>query len=415
MYPYGPIRHHTSPKRSEHGATECLAFRWFVPLSCLLWVVMLGLTWSAPALAAPDNLRVVSYNVWGVPHISPKRAERIVAIAQRLAELDADVVALQEVWEDEDVAVLSATLRDAGLLHQRRFGVAGAEANKSGLWLASRHPIVRERFTPYAAGREILFPWHLDWMATKGFAVVQLETGQGVVAVANTHLQSAYRFYDYQFTRLDQALQLSASLPRQAPDMPLFMVGDFNDAFDSLPLRALGEGARLTSASDTFGIDGVLARPGARVAPKSSRVQLLWEQPLPLPSGEMMVLSDHPCVVVDYAMDRCEDCGAAGIGPAAAGSSSKGRFSQQLVTALSDERRITRWGIWLFRGAAAFSLLGAWLGMRRRWFRRRWLRRGLVLALLLFAGWSANVGWVWAPAKEARLAHHEQALRALSH
>src|SRR5688572_15074668 len=60
---------------------------------------------SVPSLMRTDQerfrLRVVSLNVWAVPILSKATPARMTAIVRRLAELNADIVGLQEVWQEE--------------------------------------------------------------------------------------------------------------------------------------------------------------------------------------------------------------------------------------------------------------------------------------------------------------------------
>ena len=58
----------------------------------------------------PVELRIGTLNVWAVPFRSPRVEERMVAIVERAAALDLDVLALQEVWTREAEAALVAAM-----------------------------------------------------------------------------------------------------------------------------------------------------------------------------------------------------------------------------------------------------------------------------------------------------------------
>ena len=67
-------------------------------------------------------MRVLSYNVWGVPYIAPERAERIEEIGRQVAELSPDLVAMQEVWDPRDAARADRIVRleDGKIVDEQR-------------------------------------------------------------------------------------------------------------------------------------------------------------------------------------------------------------------------------------------------------------------------------------------------------
>lgn len=60
--------------------------------------------------SADNTFKMVSYNVGLAPNFVPYTRERVPANEQLMAELEADVVCLQEVWLDEHVQALSSAL-----------------------------------------------------------------------------------------------------------------------------------------------------------------------------------------------------------------------------------------------------------------------------------------------------------------
>ncbi len=89
------------------------------------------------------QLRVLSFNTWGVPLISRDRAARMRAIGRALMEINADVIGLQEVFYAKDRRLLVEAAQRAGFTHSHYFhsGVMG-----SGLLTLSRFPIVETSF-----------------------------------------------------------------------------------------------------------------------------------------------------------------------------------------------------------------------------------------------------------------------------
>ena len=75
---------------------------------------------AARAGHADASLRVVSLNIWGLPIVSDAREARMRALGPALAALQPQLVALQEVWAEEDAVLLGAALADAGLKYQER-------------------------------------------------------------------------------------------------------------------------------------------------------------------------------------------------------------------------------------------------------------------------------------------------------
>jgi len=129
---------------------------------------------------------VLTFNVWGLPNwITGASSVRYARIAEELAQLDCDVVFLQEVW----------TRRCHGVLSQEGESVArtwwtaaarrkGAFLGQNGLLTLSRHPIVSSEFRPFTSAR---FP---DSLMRKGALRTTLALSPGrFVNVWNTHLQ----------------------------------------------------------------------------------------------------------------------------------------------------------------------------------------------------------------------------------
>src|SRR5688572_10217037 len=53
---------------------------------------------TGDAVLAPSRLRLVTWNVWGLRWITPRRAERIESVAREVAALTPDIVAFQEAY-----------------------------------------------------------------------------------------------------------------------------------------------------------------------------------------------------------------------------------------------------------------------------------------------------------------------------
>lgn len=357
-----------------------------------------SVTWTRTAEARPIELTVVTYNVWGVPMVSPDREARIAEIGRRLAGLDADLIALQELWVPEDAERIGGALADAGLTHQHRFGSRPDEQSESGLFVASRHPIEEVRFEEFRVGTTPYIPWHLDWMARKGVAVVRVRTPAGPLDLANTHLQATYAMGDYTFVQVSQALQV-AKMVRATDDAapPLLVVGDLNAMPDDLPVRVLATRAGLRHASPSFEIDQVLSRSGTEARLEVIESKTAFTEPVAFQTGQTRTLSDHPMVVTRYRLDDCAGCGA----PLAQGH--WGNVAAEVVTHMHAELQGTE-RFMLFGRVVTVALVAlmAWL-LHRRWRRRTSERLGrsvaLTATLLTFAAWAGYIGWHYAPGR----------------
>lgn len=138
---------------------------------------------------APDNIRIISLNCWGLKYISKHRNARLAEIGRRLGSQHPppDIVGLQECWTQEDYqSIREQTLH---LLPHGKFyygGIFGA-----GLAILSRWPIEESSMVAYPLnGRPTAF-FRGDWFVGKGVACAKLRYGQGskdVVEVFCTHV-----------------------------------------------------------------------------------------------------------------------------------------------------------------------------------------------------------------------------------
>lgn len=369
---------------------------------------------ASPAQAADEDFSfaVASYNVWNLPVITPHRAARIDEIARRLGELDADVVALQELWVADDAARIADVLGAAGLIHAHYFGPD--EGRGSGLFIASRHRIADVRFDAFRVGTTPFIPWHLDWLSRKGVGIVRIETPAGPVDVANTHLHASYRIGDYGFVQLSQALQIHDFIGALAPSSelpPLLLVGDLNVVPSSLPHQALVSLGGLEPARPDFVLDHVLARSGSDRRLRVEQVDLLFEDEVQLAGGGAAKLSDHPCVLARYTLSECDDCAAVSATAPATWTDLSGTLASHLRDELSRTARFMR--VYQIAGVGCV-VLGLWHLRRLRNVPRRRAamlsRLGAALGLVAAGGWFVYLGWLFAPQRLDEIAALEATL-----
>ena len=327
---------------------------------------------ARPARAEPAALRLVSFNVWGVPLISPSRAERIERIVPAIAELEPNVVALQEAWTEEDARHLRGALIEAGLKHVEHFASdALAAYGSAGLLVASDTPMSNVQFVPFDLGRRPHTPWHVDWIGTKGALRVTLETGVGPVEFVTAHLQASYLTGDYVPTRLGQALSLSDLIGTRAGPRPLILAGDLNSPPGGISTRALGARSGLVEVLPDSDLDTVLYREAVDVVVRAKSARRVLDAEFELADGTRSRLSDHPALVVDFELWRRK------AGEPLAPTPAWNDMAVEVRRILGQERRVSRTQRWLALAAAFVLALAAGLLVRasRRSERRRrlWL------------------------------------------
>lgn len=174
------------------------------------------------------RLRMVSWNIWW--RFGPWEARR-PAIAATLARLDADIVCLQEVWDDGDVCFAAELAEGLGFHHVygQRLDIAGVTFGNAVL---SRWPIT---------GSEVLdLPAPPAHEEHRTCLRADIAGPRGPLQVFTTHLN--WRF-DQSATRQDQVRAICAFIASSRPDggrpYPPILCGDFNADPDSDEIRML--------------------------------------------------------------------------------------------------------------------------------------------------------------------------------
>jgi endonuclease/exonuclease/phosphatase family metal-dependent hydrolase len=126
-------------------------------------------------LAAPLELRVVTFNIADGYGFTNNRTERMRAIAKTLRELDPDLVGLQESFIAADRELLLRELGASRLAHHVRFD--GATVG-NGLLILSAFPIEEAWFHRYASNNPWYRLWEGDWWAGKGIGLARVRLAQ---------------------------------------------------------------------------------------------------------------------------------------------------------------------------------------------------------------------------------------------
>jgi endonuclease/exonuclease/phosphatase family metal-dependent hydrolase len=299
------------------------------------------------APAEPDSVRavlvrVLTWNVWGVPRISPHLAARMRALPDAIVSQSPDLIVLQELWQREHAVSVGRALEQRGYAYWQH--LAGSPRGETGLFVASKWPLTPLAFQRFRAGRLPHSFWHLDWMVSKGVGSFWLETPLGRVLIENTHLQAQYVTDSYEGERLSQASEL-VLLHRERPGAPLILAGDFNSGARESPRRALTELGGLLDANPAGNEDTLYVRDGSGIALRVVGVRAVLGEPRALDDGGRMPLSDHHAVRVELELSRCPSCtGAAPSGAAVrsdavailarASDTTRGRVAASLLASL---------------------------------------------------------------------------------
>jgi endonuclease/exonuclease/phosphatase family metal-dependent hydrolase len=168
------------------------------------------------------RLRVLTWNIWW--RFGPWESRR-AAIAATLAALDADLIALQEVWSDETTNLAAELAAELGYHHVFASGLS-RDGLGFGNALLSRWPIVRSESTKLHDGGE----HRLGLFA-------EVDGPRGRLAVFSTHLN--WRS-EHSHIRQRQVADLARFVDRMSPEaFPPILCGDFNADPASEEIRML--------------------------------------------------------------------------------------------------------------------------------------------------------------------------------
>jgi endonuclease/exonuclease/phosphatase family metal-dependent hydrolase len=126
-------------------------------------------------------MRVVTFNTGLVDLLIPHARERVLLMAERLPGLDADVIALQEVWTADDLAVLADAFGEDHTIVAADPPPAApgdwVQEGRTGLALISRVPLSREAVVPLES-----------FFVRRAVIRAEVATTAGPVLVLATHL-----------------------------------------------------------------------------------------------------------------------------------------------------------------------------------------------------------------------------------
>lgn len=177
-------------------------------------------------------MRILTWNLWW--RFGPWQ-ERQAAIAETLAEVDADIGVLQEVYCDEHDGDQLDTILAPGL-HRARSERSDGVPYRFGNAVVSRWPISR--------AETVVLPGAHEDSSHRSAVLAEVATSGGPCVVVSTHLEWRY---DQSRTRQRQLLALIDALadfvdaqpPERPVGWPVVLAGDFNVVPDADELRRL--------------------------------------------------------------------------------------------------------------------------------------------------------------------------------
>jgi endonuclease/exonuclease/phosphatase family metal-dependent hydrolase len=332
-------------------------------------------------------MRIATLNAWGLPKpFADDVSTRIREIGRRLAGLELDAIAFQEVWTDRSQERLLGAGAAAGLVHAWH---APSGLRGSGLLALSRFPIEGVRFEPYDL-RGV--PSLGDFYGGKGFAELRLATPSGPLTLVDTHLLARYTNdapHEYRAQRVGQIVELASGLVEV--HTPLLVAGDFNldrtheeyavllgltGAHDSaaefdphVPTVYRGNPYRARSSKPDRRVDYLLARPGTGAGLRVRSVERCFDD-LFRHHDRDIAYSNHAGLLID-----AEIVPGAGSALPAADPSAVATAARLLGEGRALARSYRRDGR-IGAGAGLGAALVATVGMRTAPVTRRRLLRG---------------------------------------
>jgi len=235
-------------------------------------------------------MRIVTYNIHKGRGMDGRVS--IERIADVLAELDADVVALQEIFSVCDSHEGQVQMLESALGFKSVFGCTRHHRGRPyGNALLSRWPITGSR------DMDLTWAHH----ARRGCIRADLKTPFGAIHVFNIHMGMSY------FERRHQVKSLLASKQiHEGISGPRVLVGDFNEWIKGLTTRMLSD--RFESLNLQLHLRKRRSYPG--LLPLVHLDHIYFERPLRIQRAELVrsrlsrIASDHLPLVATFAWDE---------------------------------------------------------------------------------------------------------------
>jgi endonuclease/exonuclease/phosphatase family metal-dependent hydrolase len=202
-------------------------------------------------VAAVPEVTVLTWNLWWRFGDYRTRQEPIAAV---LAEANADIVCLQEVWAKQDQQDQAAWLGERLGLHVARHDTAQRDGLSFANAVLSKWPILRSE--SFALPGSDARPSHRQVI----HAVI--DSPRGTIHVFSTHLDQRFDNSELRQKQLRMICELMTKVDRKDEiDFPMILAGDLNAVPDSDEIRTLtgrrspfAHGLVLTDAWEVAGV-----------------------------------------------------------------------------------------------------------------------------------------------------------------
>ena len=186
--------------------------------SAVLALLFFSVTAAAVDIKNPTSFRAVTFNLYNRPF---ERQARLEAARTLLRDLNADIVALQEVstgWilPGDPIQILNRSLE---MSVSRFWHETNLSVFQTGIAILSQYEILESNYNEFNA-----YPF---WDA-KGFVFAKIQTPKGVIGVVNLHMSSTTNT-EIEAIKDSQFRQISAFLSPFVKEMPVLVLGDFNE------------------------------------------------------------------------------------------------------------------------------------------------------------------------------------------
>jgi endonuclease/exonuclease/phosphatase family metal-dependent hydrolase len=173
----------------------------------------------SPLAHAGFPLRVLTYNIWGLPAPADHAEWRYGEIAKRVSQYD--IVAFEETWSSKTDVVWKIPSHPYHAFGGQAHGLVGG----SGLIVISKYPIIESHFEKYTDCAD------LECTAGKGALMFRVEVRPGVELDCYATHTNAWQ--DQSLVRTGQLLQLVGMIENYSIGRPVLILGDFNSEYRS--------------------------------------------------------------------------------------------------------------------------------------------------------------------------------------
>lgn len=205
-----------------------LIFHILIAIPCALNSESKPINFSIPVKAS-NELKILTWNIYMLPHcnIINKNKKRARAIAEKLSQLEYDIILFEEAFDYRARRIIRNALNNKypfiyGPANESFFSLR----TNSGLWVLSKVPLTHLKEIEYKSR------FGIDAMARKGAAMFEGNWTGNAFQIIVTHLQAD----SPDEVRRQQCGEIAAELLDKfsRKNVPQFVCGDFNIEMDDI-------------------------------------------------------------------------------------------------------------------------------------------------------------------------------------